>query len=119
MGALGIAAVGIPSSYYFLSEIEYDPLTATPTSLSLIWDDATIVDIGRKYLSQVPSESGTRTLVGLLEIEGQKAGDELQLLMEAKIKDDFDGARTVLVDGWILSATEARQCALYSMKQTK
>ena len=28
---------------------------------------------------------------------------------------DFEAGRTVLVSGWVLSQTEARQCALYSL----
>ena len=31
------------------------------------------------------------------------------------IRADFVHGRTVVVDGWILSATEARQCALFSL----
>jgi hypothetical protein len=31
------------------------------------------------------------------------------------IKDDFANGRTVLVDGWVLSVTEARQAALFSL----
>jgi len=31
------------------------------------------------------------------------------------VRDDFAAGRTVVVLGWILSATEARQCALYSL----
>jgi len=31
-----------------------------------------------------------------------------------QIRDDFGAGRTVVVDGWLLSVTEARQCALYS-----
>ena len=37
--------------------------------------------------------------------------------MARLVHDDFDDGRTVVVDGWILSATEARQCALYSLTQ--
>jgi hypothetical protein len=33
------------------------------------------------------------------------------------VRDDFADGRTVVVDGWILSATEARQCALFSLGQ--
>jgi hypothetical protein len=32
------------------------------------------------------------------------------------IRDDFAAGRTVLVDGWVLSVTEARQAALYSLR---
>jgi hypothetical protein len=31
------------------------------------------------------------------------------------VRADFAEGRTVIVDGWILSATEARQCALFSL----
>jgi hypothetical protein len=31
------------------------------------------------------------------------------------VHDDFDAGRTVVLLGWILSATEARQCALFSL----
>ena len=31
------------------------------------------------------------------------------------VRDDFARGRTVVVDGWILAATEARQCALFSL----
>jgi hypothetical protein len=30
------------------------------------------------------------------------------------VHDDFEDGRTVVLDGWILSVTEARQCALLS-----
>lgn len=32
------------------------------------------------------------------------------------VRDDFEHGRTVVVDGWILAATEARQCALFSLR---
>ena len=32
-----------------------------------------------------------------------------------QVRDDFAAGRTVVVDGWVLSATEARQCALFSL----
>jgi len=34
--------------------------------------------------------------------------------IDDRIRDDFGAGRTVVVDGWLLSVTEARQCALYS-----
>ena len=32
------------------------------------------------------------------------------------VRDDFERGRTVVVNGWLLSATEARQCALFSIR---
>ena len=31
------------------------------------------------------------------------------------VRADFANGRTVVVDGWVLAATEARQCALFSL----
>ena len=33
----------------------------------------------------------------------------------SRYRDDFEAGRTVLVDGWVLSVTEARQAALFSL----
>jgi len=33
----------------------------------------------------------------------------------ATVRRDFETGRTVLVNGWVLAATEARQCALFSL----
>ena len=35
--------------------------------------------------------------------------------IEEQIRDDFAAGRTVVVNGWVLAETEARQCALYSL----
>jgi hypothetical protein len=32
------------------------------------------------------------------------------------VRDDFQRGRIVVVNGWLLSATEARQCALFSLR---
>ena len=35
--------------------------------------------------------------------------------LESLVKADFENGRTIVIDGWVLSLTEARQCALYSL----
>jgi hypothetical protein len=35
--------------------------------------------------------------------------------IEEQVRDDFAAGRTVVVSGWVLSETEARQCALFSL----
>ena len=41
-----------------------------------------------------------------------------KLLNVAQITDDYNKGNTVMIDGWILSRIEARQCALFSLIQT-
>ena len=40
--------------------------------------------------------------------------NKLEALLNQKIQQDFEAGRTVVVNGWVLSQTEARQCALFS-----
>jgi len=46
-----------------------------------------------------------------------RAAAEAEALARA-ISDDFDTDRIVVVDGWLLAVTEARQCALYGLVTT-
>jgi hypothetical protein len=119
LGTAGIAALSIPTAYYFLGDTEYDPGLAEPRSLSMIWDSQTIYATGSLYRSQVPGEESKRSLVRLLKEALSGVRDEDVLDLEEKIKEDFMTGKTVLVDGWILSLTEARQCALFSTTEPK
>jgi hypothetical protein len=113
LGTAGIAAVTIPAAFYFFDDPEYDPILADPRSLSMIWDAETITSTGNKYRLQTPSENNIRALVKKLAAEAGTSNPE------EKIKNDFAAGNTVLVDGWILSVTEARQCALFSTLEPK
>ena len=106
LAAAGIGAISA-SVYYFFGDVEYDPELARPQSLSLIWDAKTIKDVGTKYRAQVSSEKSERSLVKLL-------GTPIQ----DTITTDFKNGNIVIIDGWILSVTEARQCALASAQQS-
>lgn len=114
MGAAGAAAISIPAYNYYFGDVAYDPLLAQPKSLSLIWEDHEIQAIGKEYIKQTPDEQRVRTLVNLLS-DGSSGISAL----ENKTIEDFKAGKTVMVDGWILSATEARQCALASTSQPK
>lgn len=113
MAAGGLAAVAIPSAYYYFGDTAFEPALAQPKALSQIWDEATIIEIGTKYRSMVPDESSQRALVWLLKSQTENSDAEKNAV------DDFTANRHVLVDGWILAVTEARQCALASIDQAK
>lgn len=113
--AAGITAVSIPIAYSYLMDFEYDSFLVEPKALSFIWDNQTINDIGNKYRSQVTRENKERSLVKKLLAETDKSNLALQI--EEKIKKDFETGNMIIIDGWILSITEARQCALSSTIQ--
>lgn len=98
------AGIGAVSVYYFFGDVGYDPGLAEPQFLPLIWDSKTIRQIGSQYRTDFPSEESERSLVTLLDA----------IPTEETITTEFKNGKTVVVDGWILSVTEARQCALAS-----
>ncbi len=115
-GSAGIAAITFPAYYYF-RDIEYDSLLAQPASLLLIWDAGEIREIGNKYRLLKPDEERQNVLVKLLT-GGIYAHSPVNVeSMAERIKKDFEIGNTILVDGWMLSVTEARQCALFSAAQ--
>ena len=77
------------------------------------------------YRLQTPAESEADKLAELLSMDsaGNKissSNDDLfiQNLINQKIKHDFETDNTVIVKGWVLTVTEARQCALlYAIDQ--
>jgi hypothetical protein len=77
----------------------------TPDFLSHVCDTATIRQLGTAYRTQTPAEASEETLLGLL-----KPGVTAQT-----IKADYANGDIVTIKGWVLSRTEARQCALFSL----
>jgi hypothetical protein len=96
----------------------YDVLDK-PIKLSGICDLNTIRNIGMNYRLQTPAESEADKLAELLSMDsaGNKISSStdnlfIQNLLNQKIKYDFETDNTVIVNGWVLTLTEARQCAL-------
>jgi hypothetical protein len=90
-----------------------------PEALAQICDLKTLKEIGMAYRAQASSESDRDKLATLLLTDSagspvSSASDQsfIQNLMNKKIDRDFEMGNIVIVKGWILSVTEARQCAL-------
>jgi hypothetical protein len=72
--------------------------------------------IGTAYRATVPQESTAAALRSA--ISSSRSGwfaRRFNRSIDAQVRDDFEAGRTVFVSGWVLSQTEARQCALYSL----
>jgi hypothetical protein len=87
---------------------------------SLLYDRAAARRLGSLYVRQVPAEDDPHTLARLA-IGAQQANDvdsidldglSLRRRIDAQVRGDFVSGNTIRVDGWILSRTEARLCAL-------
>jgi hypothetical protein len=114
IGTAGLIAVSVTSFHFFFENDPGPSVAGEPRALSLIWDDDAIRSVGLHYLDQTPSESKRNTLLGLVSAGQFKDVSAQQFYLEQKTKEDFERGRIVNVDGWILSVTEARQCALFA-----
>lgn len=82
-------------------------------------------EIGRAYLRGHPSEADAERLVAGITGEWEQGPaeldrlgrDALRLRLREQIRTDFAQSRTVLVDGWVLSASEARLFGLSALIQ--
>jgi len=76
--------------------------------------------VGREYLRIAPVEADTMKLTELICAGRQERYAELSQVNVRRMllhqpREDFDKGRIVNVQGWILSETEARLCALAAL----
>ena len=93
-----------------------------PDFLSQICDEKMINDLGIEYRKMYPKLDNKDKLVKQLmnnesgeDIKSTMESDEIETILENKIVNDFKQLNTVIVKGWVLSVTEAQQCALFSL----
>jgi hypothetical protein len=96
-----------------------DDILEKPEALAQICDLKTLKEIGMAYRVQTASEKDADKIAALLlaDSAGKPVSSSLdnsiiQTLISRKINQDFETGNIVIVKGWILSVTEARQCAL-------
>lgn len=84
---------------------------ATGDQLAFLRRRAGAIIAGKRYLSLYPRHAEPSVLHALISADlAAHRGD-----LKALIKDDFCANRTMLADGWMLSLTEARLCALANL----
>ncbi len=110
LASAGLAIVATPFVYRYFSPVAFEPGWASPGSLAMIMEPDTIRTLGEVYLKTHEDEASHR----VLSSHFTTLSDEVR--REEAIKADFQARRTVVVDGWLLSVTEARQCALASLQ---
>ena len=116
--ALGAAGVSLPAARHLAGRSDPWHAYARPTLLALLGDRRDVQAIGTAYRQAVPEESTAGALVAAIDAErpaASEAGDGLTDRLDRQTRADFDHGRTVVVRGWVLSVTEARQCALHSL----
>ncbi len=99
------------------NNVTYDPLLAQPQTLAAIMEGPDISQIGEAYLKDHSRENTSNKLVQQLLKNIPNDVTDLNDVLALKIRDDFKNERTVMIDGWVLSQTEAHQAALFSLTQ--
>lgn len=119
------ALAGLSGTVHLLSRLGRPP-AAEPLALSLAHffpHDQSAKIVGLEYLRGAPHEASASVLVDLIcssdpERRGQLAQADARKrreLLRAQQRQDFEQGRIVRVQGWILSETEARLCALAAL----
>jgi hypothetical protein len=118
--ALIAAAAGTP--FLQCKESSLEKKLSLPQALTRIYDEKTITEIGQAYRKMVPGEYNLQKLETLLKenAEGKKLTSntsfaEVNEILDKKVQTDFVRGETVIVSGYVLSITEARQCALFTL----
>ena len=113
-------AIGVPLAYYYRNNHNYNPLY-TPALLSTFCSERTLKEIGVEYRKLVPQENEAQKLKNILltEQSGKKIRisdkDGIAKLINDKMQEEFINAKVLIINDWIISITEARQCALISL----
>ena len=119
MAATGAAAFSLGGAAWFSSSKAPLSVLAHPGLLSLFGNTRTVRNLGRTYRSAFPNEDGANVLSHALLFDAglsrHSAEGALHDQLDQNVRNDFVRGNVVELSGWILSRTEARQCALYSI----
>jgi hypothetical protein len=115
-------AVGLPAAYYYKKHYwKSGNSIVIPAVLSNFCDENTLREIGTEYRRQVPEENNQQKLRDLIFTDASgkkiKTSDKstIETFIANKNHEEFLKYNTTIIKGWIISQTEARQCALFSL----
>ena len=84
---------------------------AEPDLLHIVNDPDKVHGIGQSYRISFPEFD----CVDRLRNELYTSAGNVRQAIKRRVQHDFEQGNIVQVEGWILSVTEARQCALFSL----
>jgi len=100
-------------------QINPAPLAAKPLR-PVQPENAAMISVGRVYLDQTPNEANVARLRQLLDLAAEVSAVTLPAPEKERLavrqSDDFRTGQTVLVQGWVLSRTEARLYVLAALQ---
>lgn len=125
LAATGVLGVAIPITLRWEELAGWGSPFAQPRLLSSVTNRKDIKSLGKLYVQLFPHESNYNILFNLLSDKNsgtaRMSESDTRMIrsqMDRKITDDFRNERTLILNGWVVSITEARQCALYFLLQS-
>jgi hypothetical protein len=125
---VGAAGVGLPLALSRLHPLTVlVKFTGTRSGgarlAALLQDPQSAGVVGRAYLREAPREADVPTLVQLVagglpggvQVVNRATDNQLRELITVRIREDFAEDRTVTLQGWIVSQTEARLFAVAAL----
>ena len=120
IAAFGAAGAVLPTAR---ADVTLASTLAHPRLIEILHDARIVAELGTRYRERVPGEDNadllTHAILGHtrsdLQAPSLAESATLRAHLDALVRADFAEGRTILLDGWIVSLTEARQCALFSM----
>ena len=113
---LSAAAAGAALTLASSGSVDACPALGAPDlahpELLLALSPHAVRDIGEAYRALVPAESNRVALETALRAELGAARSS----NEDPVRADFAAGRIIVVSDWVLSRTEARQCALFALR---
>jgi len=114
LSALGIFAT-LADSACAVSSDRAESAIDRPKLLAMLGPER-VREIGAHYRASTPSENSADALRAALSTGHDPQNPTIKNgPLDGQIRDDFAAGRTVMIDGWVLSVTEARQAALFSL----
>jgi hypothetical protein len=121
LSGLFLLGILIPFIQWIKSKAGKKGTLSQPKLLSLLCNYSTIIMLGNEYLKLKPREHGRDDLVNQIvnmpnvSQQDVQNSTEVEIQIEKQIRGDFESNRVIVLKGWVLSVTEARQCALFSI----
>lgn len=124
LSAASAAISALPWLASCTSTSKWTAVLAIPSTLGNFCDQPELMAMGKTYIEWVPDESTTSALENLILLNDDGRGtyepgseESLREFITRKADQDFNMDQTVILKGWVISKTEARQCALYFLTQ--
>ncbi|MEA2707319.1 MAG: hypothetical protein QOH22_2107 [Gemmatimonadaceae bacterium] len=112
---LQLSALGIVATVADSACAPVDASAERPQLLAMLGPER-VRQLGAHYRASTPAENSAGALRAALSSgNGMRIPFIKSGSLENQVRDDFAAGRTVVVDGWVLAVTEARQAALFSL----